>query len=116
VTKYQPRIDTGSVVAIDMHVLVEKDAHGCLSLDQELMDASAAYFRSADNRTPTVADLAARYRSATMAAVVFTVDAGTATGHAALSSEAAATRSSRPSAGSTTSPLSGSGKRRCPGS
>jgi predicted TIM-barrel fold metal-dependent hydrolase len=92
VTKYRPRIDTGSVVAIDMHVHVEKDAHGCLSLDQELMDASAAYFRSADNRTPTVADLAARYRSANMAAVVFTVDAGTATGHAALSSEEIATQ------------------------
>ncbi len=51
------------------------------------MDASAAYFKGSDNRTPTVADLAHRYREAKMAAVVFTVDATTATGHPALSSE-----------------------------
>ncbi|TFV51755.1 amidohydrolase family protein [Blastococcus sp. TF02A-35] len=80
-------MDTAAVRAIDMHVHVEQDDHGCLSLDQELMDASAAYFRSSDNRTPTVADLAERYRAAGMAAVVFTVDAATATGHPALSSE-----------------------------
>jgi predicted TIM-barrel fold metal-dependent hydrolase len=86
-TRYVPRIDTAAVRAIDMHVHVEKDHSGCLSLDSELMDASAAYFRSSDNRTPTVADLAERYRAAGMAAVVFTVDATTATGHPALSSE-----------------------------
>lgn len=83
---YQPAIDVDSVVAIDMHVHVEKD-HGHLALDEELMDASAAYFRSSENRTPTVADLAERYRDAKMAAVVFTIDAGTATGHPPLSSE-----------------------------
>jgi uncharacterized protein len=85
--KYEPQIDTSAVVAIDMHVHVERDDHGHLSLDDELMDASAAYFRSSDNRTPSVADLAERYRSARMAAVVFTVDATTSTGHPALSSE-----------------------------
>ena len=68
-----------------MHV--ESDEHGHLSLDDELMDASAAYFRGSDNRTPSVTDLATRYRDAGMAAVVFTVDATTATGHPALSSE-----------------------------
>jgi uncharacterized protein len=87
VTAYVPRIDTSAVKAVDVHVHVEQDDHGCLSLDQELMDASAAYFRSGEGRTPTVADLAERYRSAQMAAVVFTVDAGTATGHPPLSSE-----------------------------
>jgi uncharacterized protein len=86
-TKYEPRIDLDSVTAIDMHVHVEQDSHGRLSLDEELMAASARYFRSSDNRTPTVADLARRYRTANMAAVVFTVDAATATGHPALSSE-----------------------------
>jgi hypothetical protein len=85
--RYEPRIDTSAVLAIDMHVHVERDDHGHLSLDDELMAASAAYFRSSDNRTPSVADLAERYRSAGMAAVVFTVDATTATGHPALSSE-----------------------------
>jgi hypothetical protein len=51
------------------------------------MDASAAYFRSSENRTPSVADIAAYYRARSIAAVVFTVDAGGATGHPALSSE-----------------------------
>lgn len=85
--RYEPRIDLEAISALDVHVHVESDDHGHLSLDQELMDASAAYFRGAENRTPTVADLAARYRKAGMAAVVFTVDATTATGHPALSSE-----------------------------
>jgi predicted TIM-barrel fold metal-dependent hydrolase len=80
------------VRAIDVHVHVEKDDHGHLSLDDELMDASAAYFRGSDNRTPTVADLADRYRRANLAAVVFTVDASTNTGHPALSSEDIATQ------------------------
>jgi predicted TIM-barrel fold metal-dependent hydrolase len=56
------------------------------------MDASAAYFRSSDNRTPTVEDLAERYRRTNMAAVVFTIDASTALGHPALSSEEIAER------------------------
>ncbi|MGD0686622.1 MAG: amidohydrolase family protein [Streptosporangiaceae bacterium] len=90
-TRYEPRIDAESLVAIDMHVHVEQDGHGRLSLDDELMTASARYFKSADNRTPTVADLARRYRAANMAAVIFTVDAATATGHPALSSEDIAT-------------------------
>jgi predicted TIM-barrel fold metal-dependent hydrolase len=87
VTTYIPRIDVESVKAIDMHVHVEQDDHGRLSLDAELMDASAAYFKSSENRTPTVSDLAERYRAADMAAVIFTVDATTSTGHPALSSE-----------------------------
>ncbi|MYU11157.1 amidohydrolase family protein [Streptomyces sp. SID8361] len=90
-SRYECRVDVDAVCAIDVHVHVEQDiddqGSSHLSLDQELMDASAAYFRSADNRTPTVADLATRYRAAGMAAVVFTVDAGTATGHRPLSSE-----------------------------
>jgi len=86
-SRYEPRIDLGAISAIDVHVHVEADDHGHLSLDEELMDASAAYFRGSESRTPTVADLAARYREAGMAAVVFTVDATTATGHPALRSE-----------------------------
>jgi uncharacterized protein len=84
---YVPAVDPGAVSAIDVHVHVEKDGHGCLSLDDELMAASARYFRSSDNRTPTVEDLATRYRSAGMAAVVFTVDAQTNLGRPPLSSE-----------------------------
>lgn len=80
-------IDVANLVAVDTHVHVEQDGQGCLSLDQELMDASAAYFRSGDERTPTVEFLADHYRERSMAAVVFTVDATTAMGHQALSSE-----------------------------
>jgi predicted TIM-barrel fold metal-dependent hydrolase len=87
VTRYAPQVDVDAIVALDVHVHVESDEHGHLSLDQELMDASAAYFKGSENRTPGVADLAARYREVGMAAVVFTVDATTATGHPALSSE-----------------------------
>jgi predicted TIM-barrel fold metal-dependent hydrolase len=79
-------IDVDAVCAIDMHVHVEQDGHGCFSLDQQLLDASAAYFRSGADRTPTVARLAEHYRALSMAAVVFTVDATTGLGHPALSS------------------------------
>ncbi|MEA2195893.1 MAG: uncharacterized protein QOG42_2638, partial [Solirubrobacteraceae bacterium] len=79
-------IPLSSVQAIDTHVHVESDGHGHLSLDAQLMDASAAYFKAGANRTPTLAEIAAYYRERQLAAVVFTVDAHTATGHPALSS------------------------------
>ena len=80
-------LDLATLTAIDVHVHVESDGHGHCALDDELLDASAAYFRSSENRTPTVADIAAHYRARSIAAVVFTVDAEGATGHPALSSE-----------------------------
>jgi uncharacterized protein len=76
-----------SLAAIDVHVHIEVDGHGHYSLDEELMDASAKYFRAGHDRTPTLAQIADLYRSLNMAAVVFTVDASTASGHAAISSE-----------------------------
>lgn len=75
------------LIAIDVHTHVEQDGHGCCALDQELLDASAKYFGSDDNRTPTVSDLATYYRERRIGAVVFTVDATTALGHPGLSSE-----------------------------
>lgn len=89
---YAPAIDLDAISALDVHVHVEQDEHGYLSLDPELMEASARYFRSSDNRTPTVAHLAERYRRTAMAAVVFTVDARTNLGRPPLSSEAIAAR------------------------
>ena len=80
-------VDPDAVVAIDVHVHVEQDSRGCFALDQELLDASAAYFKSSEHRTPTLEHIADYYRQRRMAAVVFTVDAHTATGHPALSSE-----------------------------
>ena len=80
-------IDLDSVKAIDIHVHVEKDEHGHISVNDDILAASEKYFRADVNRTPTVADIAAYYRERNMAAVVFTVDATTAMKHAALSSE-----------------------------
>jgi predicted TIM-barrel fold metal-dependent hydrolase len=70
-----------------MHTHVEADRHGHFALDQELLDASAAYFKAGQSRTPTLDDIAQHYRERSMAAVVFTVDAESATGHTPLSSE-----------------------------
>jgi predicted TIM-barrel fold metal-dependent hydrolase len=80
-------IDVDAVTAIDTHVHVESDGHGRHSLDDELLAASARYFRSGANRTPDLAEIADYYRERKLAAVVFTVDAHTATGRPALSSE-----------------------------
>jgi uncharacterized protein len=79
-------IDLGSVEAIDTHVHVESDGHGHFSLDDELMDASARYFKADQDRAPGLDAIAAYYRERRLAAVVFTVDAHTALGHPALSS------------------------------
>ena len=79
-------IDLAAVAAIDTHVHIEADAYGCFALDDELVSASAKYFKAGADRTPTLDSVAAYYRSRNMAAVVFTVDAHTATGHKALSS------------------------------
>ena len=84
----RPGLDLESLNAIDTHVHVESDGHGHFSLDDELLDASARYFKAGDNRTPSLDEIAAYYRERSLAAVVFTVDAHTATGHAALSSAA----------------------------
>lgn len=80
-------IDLKSISAIDVHVHVEQDSHGKFALDASLMDAASAYFTPSIHDNPTVAHIADYYRSLSMAAVIFTVDAGTATGHPALSSE-----------------------------
>lgn len=77
-------VDPAAVTAIDTHVHVEADGHGHRSLDDELLEASAAYFKSGQDRTPTLERIAAHYRERNLAAVVFTVDAHTATGHPAL--------------------------------
>ncbi len=78
-------IDLESIIAIDTHVHVESDGHGCFSLDQELLDASAKYFKADAERTPTVEHLAEHYRERRMAAVCFTIDATIGLGHESLS-------------------------------
>jgi len=85
-------LDLPALHGIDVHVHVESDGHGQLSLDDELLAASAKYFKAAGDRAPTVEQIADYYRQRHLAAVVFTVDAATATGHPALSSEELADR------------------------
>ncbi|OYO02962.1 hypothetical protein B0O41_4147 [Propionibacteriaceae bacterium ES.041] len=77
---YAPELDLANLKAIDIHTHVEIDSTGHRSVDDELMDASAAYFKATDTRTPTIEQIADYYRQRSMAAVVFTVDATTALG------------------------------------
>jgi uncharacterized protein len=79
--------DLDRLSAFDVHVHVEADTQGRTSLDRELLDASAAYFRGEHPPTPTIHDVAAYYRERGIGAVVFTVDAETALGHSAPRSE-----------------------------
>ncbi|MFC0449375.1 4-hydroxyphenyl-beta-ketoacyl-CoA hydrolase [Rhodococcus jostii] len=86
-SRYEYGIDFDKIDAIDIHTHVEIDGCGHRSLDDELMAASEKYFKSGEERTPTIDAIADHYRARNMAAVVFTVDAGAATGHAANSVE-----------------------------
>jgi predicted TIM-barrel fold metal-dependent hydrolase len=79
-------MNVDELVAVDVHVHVEADAKGRMSLPDELMAGSAKYFKT-EERTATVPQIAEYYRERRMAAVVFTVDSQTATGHPAISSE-----------------------------
>jgi predicted TIM-barrel fold metal-dependent hydrolase len=94
-SRYEPAIDLDSIVALDVHTHVESDGHDHFALDDQLLAASAKYFRSDDNRTPSVDQLADYYRERHMAAVIFTVDATTGLGHPGLSSEEIATTATR---------------------
>jgi hypothetical protein len=73
-------IDPEALVAIDVHTHAEVSSRGHASLDEELHAASSAYFKVEGDRRPTLAEMAAYYRERRMAAVVFTVDAESATG------------------------------------
>jgi predicted TIM-barrel fold metal-dependent hydrolase len=75
-------LDLDALVAIDVHTHAEISEDGHVSLPEPLMAASAKYFTSSEGRTPTLDQLADRYRAGRMAAVVFTVDAEHQTGHA----------------------------------
>jgi uncharacterized protein len=74
------RIDVDALVALDVHTHAEVSADGHASLPEELHAASGAYFKVAGDRKPTLPEMAAYYRERRMAAVVFTVDAESATG------------------------------------
>lgn len=73
-------MDIGELVAIDVHTHAEVSSKGHSSLDDDLHDASSAYFKVEGKRKPTLEETAAYYRERKMAAVIFTVDAESATG------------------------------------
>ena len=77
-TAYQPTIDLDALVALDMHT------HVSASVDAEpaALDARRAqmakFFKSTEVGSGTLPELAEYYRTRSMAAVVFTVDKGSA--------------------------------------
>jgi predicted TIM-barrel fold metal-dependent hydrolase len=79
-------IDLDSIEAIDVHVHVEVDSSGRLSLPPEILAAAEAHF-GAGQHAPGLGEIAAYYREWRTAAVVFSVDVEAATGHPALSNE-----------------------------
>ncbi|MET8427668.1 amidohydrolase family protein [Nocardia sp. NPDC004860] len=86
-SRYEYGIDFERIDAIDFHTHVQLDGCGQHALDEVLLNATSRYFKSAEDQNPTVDDVAAHYRARNMAAVVFTVDAASGTGHQANSVE-----------------------------
>ncbi|QGK70150.1 4-hydroxyphenyl-beta-ketoacyl-CoA hydrolase [Allosaccharopolyspora coralli] len=86
-SRYSYGVDFDRITALDMHTHVEIDGCGHKSLDDDLIAASEKYFKSGQERTPSIETMAEHYRERNMAAVVFTVDSGSATGHPANSVE-----------------------------
>ena len=78
-------IDLAAVRAIDFHTHAEVGRTGEDGLRPEWRDAAKKYF--GEGGKPTVEDVAAYYRERNIAAVVFTVDAETVTGRAAVRNE-----------------------------
>lgn len=79
-------MDVAALEAIDCHVHAERSLTGHPSLPAHLEAAKTAYF-GAPTHQPTVPEIAAYYRQRNMAAVVFTVDAESATGHEPIANE-----------------------------
>jgi predicted TIM-barrel fold metal-dependent hydrolase len=79
--RYQSAVDPSAVEGIDTHVHIQVDSTGHTALPQKVLDAMDAYFGAGDPPL-SVAGTASYYRERNLAAVVFTVDATTAMGHA----------------------------------
>ncbi|MGH3634524.1 MAG: amidohydrolase family protein [Mycobacterium sp.] len=86
-SKYEYGIDFAAIDAVDVHTHVQLDACGQRAMEDVLFAAAAKYFKATVDQNPTVDDVADYYRQRNMAAVTFTVDAGSATGHVANSVE-----------------------------
>jgi hypothetical protein len=79
-------MNVADLVAIDVHTHAEISSAGHPSLSPDLEAAKGAHFKT-HGPPPTIPELAAYYRERRIAAVVFTVDAETATGHPPIPNE-----------------------------
>ncbi len=79
--RYECGVDLDAVEAIDFHTHVEIDSAGHCAYDPVLAEATGRYFKLGPDLRTGVDDLAAHYRRHNTAAVVFTIDARTASGH-----------------------------------
>jgi predicted TIM-barrel fold metal-dependent hydrolase len=79
--RYEYGIDFDAVDAIDIHTHVEIDSADHGAYDPGLAEATRRYFKLDPGHAAGVDDLAEHYRRNNTAAVVFTVDARTASGH-----------------------------------
>lgn len=79
--KYEYGVDFDRVDAIDIHTHVEVDCHGHKAYTDELIEATAKYFKRSPGQLSSVDAVAELYRQHNTAAVVFTVDARTAMRH-----------------------------------
>jgi predicted TIM-barrel fold metal-dependent hydrolase len=73
-------MDISELAAIDVHVHAEVSERGNTSLAPEIERATNEYFGIERTQRPTLTEIAAHYRERSMACVVFTVDAESATG------------------------------------
>ena len=85
---YSPALDLDAIVAIDVHTHAETDGCGHFSLPEGLRAGADKYFGVEGGGPPALDELAAYYRERRMAAVVFTVDAEAALGHARIANDA----------------------------
>ena len=85
--RYECAVDVDAVEAIDIHTHVEIDSSGQCAYDPELAEATGRYFNLGPDHFSRVDDLAAHYRRHNTAAVVFTIDAKSASGHRSNSVE-----------------------------
>ena len=79
--KYSCAVDFAAVDAVDFHTHVEVDSTGRGAYDPDLAEATGRYFKLDPGHAARVDELAEQYRRNNTAAVVFTIDAQTATGH-----------------------------------
>ena len=79
--RYDCGVDVAAVEAIDVHTHVEIDSAGQCAYDPELAEATGQYFKLGPDHFTRVDDLAEHYRRHNTAAVVFTIDASTASRH-----------------------------------